>query len=338
MHQPDHAAPGTESEDALLTVRGLRVRYRTASGPVEVIRDVSLQVGGSETVALVGESGSGKSTIGLALMGLVRGTAGEITDGEIVFDGEDLIAADEVAMRRLRGARMSMIFQDPLSSLNPVLTIGRQIRELFTAHRQLGRAEARRRTIELLRRVRMPDPERRYRQYPQQFSGGMRQRVMIAMALALDPGLIIADEPTTALDVTVSERIMELLGELTGEQGSGLLLITHDLAVVADRADRVYVLYAGRVMESGPIREVYEHPANPYTRGLLQSVPTPSQVGQRLTPIAGSPPDPGALPPGCAFAPRCPLARQQCTEQEPELREVAPGRFSACHFAEEVIT
>jgi oligopeptide/dipeptide ABC transporter ATP-binding protein len=327
----------TGGSDRLLSVRGLRVSYRTATGPVEVIRDVSFTVGASETVALVGESGSGKSTIGLALMGLLRGTAGEVTGGEIRYDGQDLRSADESVMRKLRGAKLSMIFQDPLSSLNPVLTIGRQIRELFTTHRRSSRADAKRATIELLRRVRMPDPESRYRQYPQQFSGGMRQRVVIAMALALEPGLIIADEPTTALDVTVSDRILDLLADLTGEQGSGLLLITHDLAVVADRADRVYVLYAGRVLESGSIREVYERPANPYTQGLLQSVPTMDQVGHQLAPIPGSPPDPAALPTGCPFQTRCPYAKQRCTESEPELREVLPGRFSACHFAEEVI-
>jgi oligopeptide transport system ATP-binding protein len=325
-----------QGREPLLGVEGLSIAYDTAGATVSVVRDVSIIVDRSETVALVGESGSGKSTIGLAIMGLLPGV-GKVTAGSIRFDGTELVGLSDKQMQKLRGSQISMVFQDPLSALNPVLTIGRQIREVFTAHLRISRGEARQRVVDLLRSVRMPDPERRYGQYPQQFSGGMRQRVVIAMALALHPKLIVADEPTTALDVTVQERIMDLLGELTGGKESGLLLITHDLGVVADKADRVYVLYAGRVMESGPIREVYERPANPYTLGLLRSVPTGAQVGQRLTPIPGSPPDPASVGIGCPFAMRCDRATHRCSVELPPLREVAAGRASACHYAEEVL-
>ena len=328
----------TESgEGPLLSVRSLAVEFGVGNDAVRAVDGVSFEVGRGETVALVGESGSGKSTIGLAVMGLLPRGQGHIVCGEVRFRGTEVTRADERTMERLRGAHMSMVFQDPLSALNPVLTVGRQVREMFTYHRGMSRAKARAATIELLKRVRMPDAVRRYKQYPQQFSGGMRQRVVIAMALALDPELIIADEPTTALDVTVQARIMELLDDLTAARGSGLLLITHDLGVVAGTADRVYVLYAGRVMESGPIREVYESPANPYTVGLLRSVPTLAQVGSSLTPIPGSPPEPGARPAGCPFQPRCRFARDRCREEQPDLVEVRPGRFSACHYAEEVL-
>ena len=329
--------PPDGSAAPLLSVRSLAVEFATPGGPVRAVDGVSFDVGRGETVALVGESGSGKSTIGLAVMGLLPRGEGRVVDGRIDFRGIDITHADERAMQRLRGAHLSMVFQDPLSALNPVLTIGRQVREIFTHHRGMSRAKARAAAIELLNRVRMPDAVRRYKQYPQQFSGGMRQRVVIAMALALDPELIIADEPTTALDVTVQARIMDLLGDLTSDRGSGLLLITHDLGVVAGAADRVYVLYAGRVMESGPIRDIYESPANPYTVGLLKSVPTLASVGSALTPIPGSPPDPAARPAGCPFQPRCAFARDRCREESPALVEVRPGRFSACHFAEEVI-
>lgn len=330
--QPDRTSTGAP----VLAVEDLSVSYVSGSQQVPVVRDVSFTVGPAETVALVGESGSGKSTIGLAIMKLLPDN-GLITNGKIQFQDWDLATASEKDMEAIRGAHLSMIFQDPLSALNPVLTIGRQIREMFTAHKRMSAAQAKRQAIDLLRKVRMPDPERRYGQYPQQFSGGMRQRVVIAMALALDPALIIADEPTTALDVTVQERILNLLGDLTATKRAGMLLITHDLAVVADRADRVYVLYAGRVMESGPIRELYEEPANPYTLGLLQSVPTLAQVDKALTPIPGSPPDPSRLPEGCPFEPRCPFAQDRCRSESPALREIRPGRFSACHFAEEVL-
>lgn len=331
---PGARAPG----DTVLSVDSLSVEFVDGQSATRVVHDVSFEIGRGETVALVGESGSGKSTIGLAVMGLLPIGAGRIASGSISFRELDLVQADEQTMQQLRGSHVSMVFQDPLSALNPVLTIGRQVREMFTRHLKLPKKEAKARAIDLLRRVRMPDPEQRYGQYPQQFSGGMRQRVVIAMALALDPELIIADEPTTALDVTVQDRIMDLLSDLTGAQNAGLLLITHDLAVVADRADRIYVLYAGRVMESGRIRDVYDNPANPYTAGLLQSVPTLAQVGSALTPIPGSPPDPSVLPPGCPFEPRCVFAQAVCATERPDLREVRPGRYSACHFAEEVLT
>lgn len=327
-----------EAVQPVLSVDSLSVEYETDAGRVRVLDGVSLSVEPGETVAVVGESGSGKSTLALAVMGLLPSGRGRISGGTVHLQGQDITTMDESLGRKLRGERMSMIFQDPLSALNPVLTIGKQLREIFTHHREVRRSQARRAALELLRRVQIPDPERRYRQYPQQFSGGMRQRVVIAMALALDPELVIADEPTTALDVTVQARIMGLLGQLTGHQGTGLLLITHDLAVVAGSADRVFVLYAGRVMEHGPIREVYEAPANPYTAGLLASVPTLSRIGMALTPIPGAPPDPAARPAGCAFHPRCPLARDRCREEAPRPRQVTADRYSACHFAEEVLS
>ncbi|MQA81153.1 MAG: ATP-binding cassette domain-containing protein [Streptosporangiales bacterium] len=326
----------TEGDARLLSVRGLAVDFATARGPLRAVDGASFDVPRGRTVALVGESGSGKSTTGLAVMGLLPRAKSTVAAGSITFLGQDITAADDRVMRDLRGAHLSMVFQDPLSALNPVLTIGRQIREIFTRHRNMSTGQARDATIQLLHRVRMPDPERRYRQYPQQFSGGMRQRVVIAMALALEPELIIADEPTTALDVTVQARILALLRQLTGEQGSGLLLVTHDLAVVAESADDIYVMYAGRVMESGPIRAVYTRPANPYTVGLLASAPTLSRVDRPLRPIPGKPPDPTERPHGCAFHPRCPLATALCRDEQPALHEVAPGRMSACHFAEEV--
>ncbi|MQA01956.1 MAG: ATP-binding cassette domain-containing protein [Streptosporangiales bacterium] len=332
-------APGTQlrgGDANLLTVRDLAVDFTTGRGPLRAVDGVSFDVSRGQTVALVGESGSGKSTTGLAVMGLLPRTKSTVADGTVSFLGNDITAAHDKVMRDLRGAHVSMVFQDPLSALNPVLTIGKQLREMFTRHRGMSSRQAREAAIELLHRVRMPDPERRYRQYPQQFSGGMRQRVVIAMALALEPELIIADEPTTALDVTVQARIMALLRHLTAEQGSGLLLVTHDLAVVAESADQIYVMYAGRVMESGPIRPVYTRPANPYTVGLLASAPTLSAVDRPLHPIPGKPPDPTERPVGCAFHPRCPLATARCREEQPPLREIAPGRLSACHFAEEV--
>jgi oligopeptide/dipeptide ABC transporter ATP-binding protein len=331
----DVRAPGDGGP--LLSVESLAVEFATPTGPLRAVDGVSFAVERGETVAIVGESGSGKSTIGMAMMGLLPPGQGRVVAGKITFLGDDITHAVERTLQRLRGAHISMIFQDPLSALNPTLTVGRQVREVFTYHRGHSRAQARAAALDLLERVRIPDAARRYKQYPQQFSGGMRQRVVVAMAMALGPELIIADEPTTALDVTVQARIMDLLGDLTRGKGAGLLLISHDLAVVAGSADRVYVMYAGRVMETGRIRDVYTAPANPYTAGLLESVPTMSRVGAELTPISGSPPDPAARPTGCAFHPRCSLATDRCREETPALREVQGGRFSACHYAEEVL-
>lgn len=321
---------------AALEVTNLQVAYRSGANLVQAVRDVSLDVGQGETVALVGESGSGKSTIGFALMGLLPDGVGEVTEETVRFLDAPLDVTDEDALRPVRGRKMSMIFQDPLTALNPVLTVGKQLAELFIHHQGISGREARRKAVELLKMVKIPDPERRARQYPQQLSGGMRQRVVIAMALALSPKLVLADEPTTALDVTVQAHVMELLDRLSTETGAGTLLISHDLAVVAAYARRVYILYAGQVMESGPIRPIYERPAHPYTVGLLRSVPRVAQNQRDLQPIPGSPPHPAEPVSGCPFHPRCPLATERCFEEKPVMHEVGDGRAAACHYAEEV--
>ncbi|WP_026875189.1 ABC transporter ATP-binding protein [Jiangella gansuensis] len=325
-----------EDEVAALEVSNLEVAYRSGGKLVQAVRDVSFDVGRGETVALVGESGSGKSTIGFALMGLLPDGVGEVTGGTVRFLGAPLDVTDDNALGPIRGRKMSMVFQDPLTALNPVLTIGKQLAELFVHHQGLSGREARRKAVDLLKMVKIPDPERRARQYPQQLSGGMRQRVVIAMALALNPKLVLADEPTTALDVTVQAHVMELLDRLASETGAGTLLISHDLAVVASYARRVYILYAGQVMERGPIRPIYERPAHPYTVGLLRSVPRVAQDQRDLQPIPGSPPHPAEPVSGCPFHPRCPLATERCSEEKPVMHEVGEGRAAACHYAEEV--
>ncbi len=335
MTAPGEAAP-TEEAAAALEVDHLHVAYRRGDEVLEAVRDVSFRVERGETVALVGESGSGKSTIGFALMGLLPAGVGEVTSGTVQFLGSALDVTSEADLSQVRGRKMSMVFQDPLTSLNPVLTVGKQLSELFTVHQKLGRREAWRRAVDLLRTVRIPDPQRRARQYPQQLSGGMRQRVVMAMALAQHPQMVIADEPTTALDVTVQAHVMELLEDLAKQTGAGTLLITHDLGVVASYARRVYILYAGSVMERGPIREIYERPAHPYTEGLLQSVPRVTGEQQDLRPIPGSPPNIAEPVAGCPFNTRCPLATDRCRDEVPQMVPVADGRDSACHYAKEV--
>ncbi|MFC5235611.1 ABC transporter ATP-binding protein [Pseudonocardia zijingensis] len=328
---PADSAPSAD----LLAVEDLTVEFRSADGDVRVVDGVSLRVGEGETLAVLGESGSGKSVSSLAVLGLLPRPAGRVVGGSIRFRGTELTAVDERVLRELRGERMAMIFQDPQTALNPVMTVGAQIGEAARRRRGLSRRAAREKAIEMMRLVRIPDAERRVDDYPHQFSGGMRQRVVIAMALALDPELVIADEPTTALDVTVQQQIMSLLGELQRSRGVGLVLISHDLGVVAGAADRVVVMYAGRVVESGPLRPVYDRPAHPYTVGLMRSVPE-TDGAEPLVPIPGSPPSPGRLPDGCAFHPRCAMATDRCRVEVPVLRPVEDGRASACHYAEEV--
>jgi oligopeptide transport system ATP-binding protein len=335
--QSDHTRPAPDAGGPLLRVRDLAVEFRARVGLVKAVDGVSLSLRESETLAVLGESGSGKSVTALAIMGLVAKPAGRITRGEILFRGQDLARTPEEELQKVRGARISMIFQDPLSSLNPVLTVGYQIGEVLRHHRRASRREAKAKAVELMERVRIPDANRRVNDYPHQFSGGMRQRVMIAMALALDPEILIADEPTTALDVTVQKQIMDLLKDIQEQEKMGLVLITHDVGVVADVADRVAVMYAGRIVETGGIREVYDRPAHPYTLGLMRSVPAIDQKASRLVPIEGSPPDLLSVPPGCSFHPRCPFARERCERDDPPLREMLPGRRSACHYAEEVL-
>jgi oligopeptide transport system ATP-binding protein len=321
----------------LLEVRDLHVEFHTRDGVAKAVDGVSYGVDAGETLAVLGESGSGKSVTAQAVMGILDVPPGRITGGEVVFQGRDLLKLREDERRRVRGAGMAMIFQDALSSLNPVLTVGDQLGEMFTVHRGMSRKDARAKAVELMDRVRIPAARERVGQYPHQFSGGMRQRIMIAMALALEPALIIADEPTTALDVTVQAQVMELLAELRRELRMGLILITHDLGVVADVADRIAVMYAGRIVESAPVHDIYKCPAHPYTRGLLDSIPRLDQKGRELYAIKGLPPNLTHIPPGCAFHPRCPLARDVCRTDEPPLYEVSGTRGSACHFWRECL-
>ncbi|TQK96753.1 oligopeptide transport system ATP-binding protein [Streptomyces puniciscabiei] len=321
----------------LLEVRDLRVEFRTRDGVAHAVNGVSYEVDAGETLAVLGESGSGKSVTAQAVMGILDTPPGKVTGGRILFRGRDLLTLKEEERRRIRGAEMAMIFQDALSALNPVISVGDQLGEMFVVHRGMSRKDARRRAVELMERVRIPAAAQRVRDYPHQFSGGMRQRIMIAMALALEPALIIADEPTTALDVTVQAQVMDLLAELQREYHMGLILITHDLGVVADVADRIAVMYAGKIVESAPVRDIYKAPAHPYTRGLLDSIPRLDQKGQQLYAIKGLPPNLTHIPPGCSFHPRCPMAREVCRTDEPPLYEVSGTRGSACHFWRECL-
>jgi oligopeptide transport system ATP-binding protein len=316
----------------LLEVRDLQVEFRTRDGVAKAVNGVDYAVDAGETLAVLGESGSGKSVTAQAIMGILDMPPGRITGGEILFQGRDLLKLKEDERRRIRGAEMAMIFQDALSSLNPVLSVGDQLGEMFVVHRGMSRKDARAKAVELMDRVRIPAARERVKDYPHQFSGGMRQRIMIAMALALEPALIIADEPTTALDVTVQAQVMDLLAELQREYHMGLILITHDLGVVADVADRIAVMYAGRIVEQAPVHDIYKAPAHPYTRGLLDSIPRLDQKGQELYAIKGLPPNLMHIPPGCAFNPRCPMARDVCRTDVPPLYEVDDRRTSACHF------
>jgi oligopeptide transport system ATP-binding protein len=321
----------------LLEVRDLHVEFHTREGVAKAVNGVSYSVDAGETLAVLGESGSGKSVTAQAIMGILDVPPGRISGGEVLFQGRDLLKLKEEQRRRVRGAEMAMIFQDALSSLNPVLSVGQQLGEMFVVHRGMSRKDARTKAVELMDRVRIPAARERVNQYPHQFSGGMRQRIMIAMALALEPSLIIADEPTTALDVTVQAQVMDLLAELQRELHMGLILITHDLGVVADVADKIAVMYAGRIVETAPVHDIYKAPAHPYTRGLLDSIPRLDQKGQDLYAIKGLPPNLLNIPPGCAFHPRCPRARAVCTTDDPPLYEVSGTRRSACHFWRETL-
>jgi oligopeptide/dipeptide ABC transporter ATP-binding protein len=321
----------------LLEVRDLKTYFFTAAGTVRAVDGVSYNVQAGETVALVGESGCGKSVSALSVMRLVAAPAGRIVGGQIRFREQDLLALDEESMRRLRGRELAMIFQEPMTSLNPVLSIGRQLTEPLEIHLGLATAPARQRAVELLAMVGIPDPERRLAQYPHHFSGGMRQRLMIAMALACEPALILADEPTTALDVTIQAQILELMQDLSRRLGIAMVLITHNLGVVARYADRVNVMYAGKMVEQGSARDIYARPRHPYTIGLLRSVPRLDEARKaQLHPIDGQPPDLTRLPPGCAFAPRCQYAIPRCQSEPPPLLRLSNGHLSACWVAEQL--
>ncbi|MFH8880570.1 ABC transporter ATP-binding protein [Streptomyces californicus] len=321
----------------LLEVRDLHVEFHTREGVAKAVNGVDYSVAEGETLAVLGESGSGKSVTAQAIMGILDMPPGKIAGGEILFKDQDLLKLKPEERRRIRGQEMAMIFQDALSSLNPVLTVGQQLGEMFVVHRGMSRKDAKARSVELMDRVRIPAAKERVNQYPHQFSGGMRQRIMIAMAMALEPSLIIADEPTTALDVTVQAQVMDLLAELQREYNMGLILITHDLGVVADVADKIAVMYAGRIVETAPVHEIYKAPAHPYTKGLLRSIPRLDQKGRELYAIKGLPPNLTRIPPGCAFNPRCPIARDVCRTDVPPLYEVDARRRSACHFWKETL-
>ena len=319
----------------LLQARDLRTCFLTPEGVVKAVDGVSFDVNAGETVALVGESGCGKSVTALSIMRLIPTPPGRIVGGQVLFDGRDLLTLDEDGMRRIRGKEIAMIFQEPMTSLNPVLTIGRQLTETLEVHMQMSRADADKRAVELLRLVGIPDAERRLSQYPHQFSGGMRQRVMIAIALSCNPKLILADEPTTALDVTIQAQILELMKDLSQRFGVAMIIITHNLGVVARYADRVSVMYAGKVVEQGTAEEIYHNPGHPYTLGLLRSVPRLDQPRkEKLSPIEGQPPDLVSLPPGCSFRPRCRFAIEKCADEAPPLIQVGDGHLSACWAAD----
>jgi oligopeptide transport system ATP-binding protein len=324
--------------EPLLAIRDLHTEFRTGTGIVRAVDGVSWDVGPGETVAIVGESGSGKSVTALSVLRLIAEPPGRITSGQIWFDGQDLLLLPPEAMRAVRGGAIGMVFQEPMTSLNPVLTIGRQITETLEQHRGLDRGAAYQRAVELLVMVGIADAARRLKQYPHQLSGGMRQRVMIAIALACEPKLIIADEPTTALDVTIQAQILELMKSLTRRLGVALVIITHNLGVVARYANRVNVMYAGRIVESGPATDIYHHPQHPYTMALLRSVPRLDRPRQtRLDPVEGQPPDLTRLDAGCAFRPRCRFAVDACATARPALAAaVDPGHLSACFRAEDL--
>ena len=314
--------------DPVLEVRDLSVRFRGA--PVDVIDGVSFAIPPGKTLCLVGESGCGKSVTSLAVMGLLPRGAATVSHGTVRYRGQDLLAKDRAGMESLRGNRIAMIFQEPMTSLNPVFTIGDQVAEAVQRHKGCSRAEARERALAMFRKVRMPAAERRLDDYPHQLSGGMRQRVMIAMALANDPDLLIADEPTTALDVTIQAQILDLMRELQQDMGTALLMITHDLGVVAEVADEVAVMYAGRVVEQGPVDRIFNDPQHPYTLGLMGSMPSVAGRMGRLLTIPGSVPSALAMPPGCRFATRCPFAAEACHSTRPPLVADAAGHAHAC--------
>ncbi len=304
---------------ALLDIDHLHTRFTTDAGPIDAVNDVSFKLAEGETLGIVGESGSGKSALGLSLLRLLPEPAGKIVGGKILFQQYDLLALDRTELRKLRGNRIAMIFQDPMTSLNPFLTIERQLSEVLEVHENISHQKACARSVEMLERVGIPDAPARIKQYPHQFSGGMRQRVMIAMALLCRPALLIADEPTTALDVTIQIQILDLLSDLQRDMGTAIILISHDLTVVRGYTDRVAIMYAGRFVETGPTRTVLSSPEHPYTYGLLHSVPDLTHTSTTLTPIMGAPPHLGSLPSGCAFAARCPRQAPACIASLPAL-------------------
>lgn len=319
-----------EKPTKLLEVKNLKTFFFTEEGVVKAVNDVSFEVDKGETLGLVGESGCGKSVTSLSIMKLIPNPPGKILGGNIFFEGEDIVNVSENEMHNIRGNKISMIFQEPMTALNPVFTVGHQISEVFTLHQNISKKEAKDRTIELLKIVGIPEPEKRFNQYPFELSGGMRQRVMIAMALTCNPKLLIADEPTTALDVTIQAQILELIKEMQHKFNSAVILITHDLAVIAETVDHVAVMYAGVIVEKTEVKRLFKNPMHPYTIGLLNSIPVLGQRGKELQEIPGRVPNLIDLPKGCYFADRCNRRMPICSQQECELREVEPGHFVRC--------
>lgn len=330
----------TKGEDHILEVLDLKTYFYSDDSVAKAVDGVNLRVGRRSTLGIVGESGSGKSITSLSVMGLIPQPPGKIVSGQILFEGTDLLRLSEREMRKIRGNKISMIFQEPMTSLNPVYTVGDQIAEVFRLHRGMKRKEALQESVRMLELVRIPSPAQRVHNYPHQMSGGMRQRVMIAMALACNPDLLIADEPTTALDVTVQAQILDLMADLKESYGSSIMLITHDLGVVAEISDEVAVMYAGQRVEYAPTDNLFEKPLHPYTMGLLDSRPKLSDADTRapLTPILGNVPNPTSHPPGCRFAPRCPYATERCNVEQPVMHQWKPRHWARCHYVNEIET
>jgi oligopeptide transport system ATP-binding protein len=321
----------------ILSVRDLKTYFETEDGVVKAVDGISFELERGETLGIVGESGSGKSVTNLSIIRLIPEPPGKIVSGEIIFDGEDIRALPIEELRRVRGKRIAMIFQDPMTSLNPFMRISKQLMEITQLHLGYTRDQAYEHAVKMLETVGIPDARARVDSYPHEFSGGMRQRVMIAMALSCEPELLIADEPTTALDVTIQAQILELIKNLKRETGTSVILITHDLGVVAGMTDHIIVMYAGKIFEQAPTRELFKYPGNPYTKGLLRSVPDPAhEHGRALYQIPGLPPDVAHLPPGCPFAPRCERAEEICGREFPPFVQLNAEHFSLCHFAAEV--
>lgn len=320
----------------LLEVRDLRTYFDTEDGTVKAVDGVTFEVKRGETLGIVGESGSGKSVTNLSIIRLIPNPPGKVVAGEVLFDGQDLLLLPEKEIRRIRGRRIAMIFQDPMTSLNPYLKISKQLMEMTQLHLGYSKEQAYEHAIKMLETVGIPDARSRADNYPHEFSGGMRQRVMIAMALSCEPELLIADEPSTALDVTIQAQILELIKKLKQETGTSVILITHDLGVVAGMTDHVIVMYAGKIFEQGPTHELFKSPGNPYTKGLLRSVPDPTSEQGQLYQIPGLPPDVARLPPGCPFAPRCDWVQEICRKEFPPFVQLTRDRHSLCHFAKEV--
>lgn len=318
------------NKEPLLQIKNLKTYFYTSQGVVPAVNGVSFNINKGETLAVVGESGSGKSVTSLSVMKLIPNPPGKIIDGEIIFDGEDIVKKSEPEMRKIRGNTISMIFQEPMTSLNPAYTVGDQIGEALRVHKGLNKKQSLEQAVEMLRHVGIPSPDKRVKDFPHQMSGGMRQRVMIAMALACRPQLLIADEPTTALDVTIQAQILDLLRKLKQEMKTSIMLITHDLGVVAEMADYVAVMYAGKIVEQAPVNQLFEQPMHPYTEGLIKSIPRIDAKKEKLFVIEGTVPNPANLPKGCSFAERCIYKTKLCEEQQPILEQVGPDRLVSC--------